>query len=188
MSDVDATQEELMALVEPATVPATPAAESTAEPEKPKRTRKSRAKGAADAGLDAYEAAIGETIPAPKTGSTRSRRSAKLTGSDVSAAIVLGTGIYAQLTQQGHWVIPEDESKKWAGELADLLNRIPSKYVRAATDMSGFLIVGTGIYASVKPRLDYSADLRREKAAIQRAAAMESTQVDPSGAAVDWGI
>ena len=118
----------------------------------------------------------------------RSRgRAAKLTGGDVSAAIQLATGIYAQLTDQAYWVIPETESKQWSGELAELLNRIPSKYVRAATDLSGYAIVATGIYSSVKPRLDMSADIRREKEAIKRAKALATEQPEAAGVDTFWG-
>jgi len=174
-------QEVITGLIEPESVAPTPAALSD---EKPKRTRRKRSSSAEAAGLDAYDEFKAEE-PAAKPTRTRGR-AAKLTGGDVSAAVQLGTGIYAQLTGQGYWLIPEAESKAWAGELAALLNRIPSKYVRAATDLSGYAIVATGIYSSVKPRLDMSADIRREQAAIRRAEAMATQPADPAAVTVPW--
>ena len=176
-------QEVITGLIEPESVAPTPAALSD---EKPKRTRRKRSTSAEAAGLDAFDEFKAENPEVTKP--TRSRgRAAKLTGGDVSAAVQLGTGIYAQLTGQGYWLIPEAESKAWAGELAALLNRIPSKYVRAATDLSGYAIVATGIYSSVKPRLDMSADIRREQAAIKRAKAMATQPADET-ADVPWSI
>lgn len=177
-------QEVITELVEPQTVPAPMAEEST---EKPKRVRKSRAKSAASEAMAAFEDADGPALAQPKA-ATRTRRGAKLTGDDVAGAIELASGLYAMFTGQQHWAIPAAEIKSWSGEAAALLNKIPAKYVRAATDASGYATVAIGIYSTAKPRIDYSAALKRERAeqqAIERAKSMESTQVD--GVEVPWG-
>lgn len=181
-----AEQEALLELVDPASVPATPAAESS---DPPKRTRKRRTNASAAAeGLDAYEAAEGDLLAAPKPAATRShKRQAKLTGSDIAGAVELASGLYAMFTKQAHWAIPAAEVKPWGDDAAQLLNRIPSKYVRAATDLSGYATVAIGIYGAVKPRVDYSADLRREQLAIKRAESMQATPADPLTSDIPWG-
>lgn len=169
-------------LIEPGTVPATPA-------DKPKRTRRSRAKvnaNAAAEAMDVFEDAQVEAATEPKK-RTRSR-SAKLTGDDVAGGVHLASSLAAMMTQQPHWMIPEAEVKPWAADAAALLNRIPSQYVKAVTDVSGFITVGVGIYGCMKPRLDESARIAAARKREREAAARSLIDsAIPATDQVSWG-
>lgn len=169
-------------LIEPRTVP-TPPAE--------KRTRQRPKRGGATTAdaLDSYEAAVeGETAP-EKPKRVRASRSSRLTAADVCGAVNLASSLAAMFTQQAHWVIPETEVKPWAADAAELLNRIPSRYVRAASDMSGFITVGVGVYGCMKPRIDESARINaaRRQDERERARRIVEEATAPDTADVPWG-
>lgn len=158
-------------LIEPQTVAPTPDAEPSA---KPPRRRGRRPKAERESGaprvvtMDDIAAELDE--PAAKPSRSGSRRAKKITGDDVCGMVHFASVIVAMGTQQSHWEIPEAEVKPWAGDAAELLNRIPAKYVSGAASFGGFVTVGIGIYTSVKPRLDESTRINRERALAKRAA------------------
>jgi len=140
---------------------------------KPKRTRRPRTVKPEQIDVDI------PTIPdaAPR----RTRRAAKLKGDDVAAMVQHASVLVAMLMQQEHWVIPADEVKPWSGDAAELLNRVPAKYVAAAANASGFATVAIGIYSTLKPRIDYSQKLNAEQRA-KRAAMREQAEADQASA------
>jgi hypothetical protein len=176
-------------LMEPQTVPTTPDVEPTAEPiaEKPKRNRGGRPRKGADVSSEPMDLFVESTDEKPAAGRSRARRSAKVTGDDVCAMVGLSSSLVAMVTQQGHWYIPEKEVKPWATEAAELLNRIPSKYAKAVTDFSGYIVVGVGIYGCCKPRYDESIRIAHERKLIERETAKRLVDdAVPAAAKVPW--
>lgn len=155
----------------------TPPGLARASADQPKQRRKRRTKAEMEA-LRSFEAASDDasdaTVAAPAKRSGGRRPTGKLTGDDVTQGVTLAFAGVAMLTRQAHWAIDPREVKPWASEAAELLNRIPAKYVRAVTDMSGYLIVGTGVYGCVAPRLAESQRIAAEK----RAAALAARQAE----------
>jgi hypothetical protein len=100
-----------------------------------------------------------EEKPAPKKRAA-TRRASKLTGDDVSKGITLISQLVVLMTQQQHWYIPPEETRPWAGEAANLLNRIPPKWIQAATSASSIIVVTVGVYQTIMPRLLISKQLQ----------------------------
>jgi hypothetical protein len=172
----------------------TPAPEQGVTESPPKRTRKPRQPRQPKAvDFDAIAAQV-ET-PAEPEPKKRTRRAAKIKGSDVEQLINHGSKLVVMFTGLPFWEIPEKEVSPWSNEAADLLNRIPGQYITAAASFSGFLTVGIGVYATLKPRIDATAEINRQRVA-ERRARLQSEEFGDDGAAfapssetdnVPWG-
>lgn len=165
----DETQAIPADVMPPETVPI-----DVAAPPKRKRGRPSAAQKEAEKTAEqAYIEAVGGEPEQIAPARNRKRRAVKLTGSDFAALVNMSSSMAAMVIQQPHWVITEKELQPWANEAADLLNRLPTKYMTAAANFSGFGIVAVGIYTTLQPRIDASqkiaAQSREQRAA--RAAA-----------------
>lgn len=138
-----------------------------AEKKRPGRPKKTAVE-TADVFVPLDESETGEEKP------KRSTRPKKITGKDVETVISHGFTLVAILTGQGHWIVPADEIKPWSADAADILNRIPSKYIKGAAMASGYVSVGFGLYSVVAPRMAETqriANERREKEDIAKSAA-----------------
>lgn len=105
----------------------------------------------------------------------RGRRSSKLTGENVADMISLSSDMVAMGTGHIHWHIERSECAGFAPQMADLLNRIPAKYVKAFVDMNGYVIIGYGLYSVLSPRIAEEQRLRH----IERAERLRSQEGVP---------
>lgn len=130
----------------------------------PKRTRKRRPKMPADLdGMTQDAAFTVEKTPEPRK--PRASRAKKLNGKHVAAGIEKLSQLGAIMTGWNGWYVPPAEVEPWAGEAAEILNSIPSKYVDSALKLSGFVTVGFGVYMTVAPRMAmYAAHKASERA------------------------
>jgi hypothetical protein len=136
----------------------------------PKRRRRTRV-----VRPDALPTVEGEETAAPK----RTRRSRKMKGSDVVTIVTKGCGWYAGLASREHWIVAPSEVEPWADEAAELLNKLPASYVRAAVDFSGYAVVLYGIVSVFGPRLMMDRMLARM--AAEQAAGTAPPTGNPNG-------
>lgn len=182
------------ALIEPESVAPVPdgaeldAKEKRRQYDKERRARqKAERAGPQAVSFDSIMAEVGGNTDAPKRGRGRPR-AAKITGDDVAGAVSLFGSLAAMFTKQAHWIIPPEEVKPWSGEAAELLNRIPSKYVAAAAGFSGYLTVAAGIYGTIQPRIALSDQINRQRAAATRTASQNGSAADTAADARAAGL
>jgi hypothetical protein len=125
--------------------------------EKPKRGRRGRPPKVSNGVQAEVEGAPAKRQPA--------RRTAKLTGQQVSQGITLVSQLIVLNTGRQHWYIPPEETKDWADEAAKLLNRIPGRWVNAVTNASSAVVVAVGVYKTVVPRLMIDRELAEQERA-----------------------
>lgn len=112
------------------------------------------------------------SIEEPKPKRQASRRSTKLTGNDVAKGLSLLSQIAVFSTGHPHWYIPPQEVEPWAGEAANLLNRIPAKWIKPFADSASIFTVVLGVYSTLAPRI------AQERALQQQAKEPERNGVD----------
>lgn len=88
------------------------------------------------------------------------RRAAKLSGKDVQAGISLLSQFLVGLTKHPHWYIPPEEVAPWSDAAADLLNRIPAKWIAGVMGSANIVAVVVGVYSTFIPRLEEEKRLR----------------------------
>lgn len=103
--------------------------------------------------------AVEEPKPKPKR---QSRRAAKLTGEDVAKGLSLLSQVAVFSTGHPHWYIPPQEIEPWAGEAANLLNRIPAKWIKPFADSASIFTVTLGLYSCLAPRIAQERALQAE--------------------------
>ena len=134
-----------------------------------RRRRRTKAQMAQDATVT-VEAGPAE---APKPVKPRPRAK-KLTGAHVTGAVIKGSELAAMMTGYGGFVVTAAEMEPWAGEAAELLNRIPAQYVAGAMQLSSVAVVLYGMYMTFAPRV-----VGYQMAKAQAAASTRAT-VDPA--------
>lgn len=125
--------------------------------------RRGRPKGSRNTPKDGDEFTINLDDPDGVKKPRRGRRSTKLSGQDVSDLIEMTSQIAVLMTDYPHWHIPAEETKPFAGNIAELMNRIPSKYVRAMTDMNGYVMIAVGMYGVLNPRIEMQRRIVAQK-------------------------
>lgn len=101
----------------------------------------------------------------PKTPKPRVSRSKKLTGADVADGVEMLTTVIVMAggEEYAHWHIPASEFRPVADGWADLMNRIPTRYVKGAFDAAGYLSLAIGTYSIVSPRIALSRAIKLAK-------------------------
>jgi len=84
----------------------------------------------------------------------RPRRGKKLNGGDVSQIITMISHVGVMMTGYDHWYITPDETKPFAADMAEIVNRIPTKYIAAFASMNSYIVVTIGCYSVLKPRIE----------------------------------
>lgn len=128
------------------------------EVEAPTRPKRGRKPGTKRQPTEPVDVIVSEPQDAPKR-AHRATRSKKLTGKHVTEGVVQLGALAAMFTGHTHWVIAPSEVTPWAAETADLLNKIPSRYVDSVLNLSGFFVIGAGMYRTFGPRIAASSAL-----------------------------
>jgi hypothetical protein len=132
----------------------TPQNETDSIPEQPIKRRRGRPPKS----VSGMTVTNGEQKPP----SARGRRSSKLTGHDVEALIGQGFSLVAILTKRPYWAVTKEEISPWSSEAAEILNGIPSKYLKMFADSSAYFTVGFGLFSILKPRLGMDAAIAQK--------------------------
>lgn len=150
--------------------------ESSAEPAAPPppRRRGRPPKSASVPPADEWVTVEVSDQPTVESKPKRTRRSKKLSGSDVSQIITMISHVGVMMTGQEHWYIPPDETKPFAGEMAEIVNRIPTKYISAFASMNSYIVVSIGCYSVIRPRIETQRQINHA-ARAQRLRTAEGT-------------
>lgn len=105
-----------------------------------------------------------ESTPKPKP---RVRRTTKLKGADVAAGVEMISTVVAGMGGEAyaHWPISQEEFAPVADGWADLLNRIPSQYVRGAFDLAGYGSLAVMTYFIIGPRIAATQAIKAQQKA-----------------------